>query len=269
MSSKHLSRTFSFSKNNKAFPSPRIRPYGPRQVRSYASESADKSNLRPLVLEKPDKFRPPSHPSRKPAPRRSFGPRLTDEEIAAQKTKQYPSMMPPEGSFKYALLTARRFHAWFATSILVALAGATFYIDFHSKNKYPDLLPPASLLWSHPIEYMSQYAQVYKMHKQEEAAENLKKRQRKQDEVRKRREYMRAHGIEHEGPYGLGTVEGDEYRKKMEEEREHLSLEEQAREELVRSLRAQRAREQEILDADEVRGFDGERRKVKKWFGIW
>ena len=80
-------------------------------------------------------------------------------------------------------------------------------MDFHSKNKYKELVPPGSLFWSHPFQYISQYAQVYKMHKQAETAENLMKKQRKQDEVRKRREYMRAHGIEHEGPYGMGTVE--------------------------------------------------------------
>jgi hypothetical protein len=156
-----------------------------------------------------------------------------------------------------------------AQSILFTLAFATFYMDFHSKNKYAELVPPSSLFWSHPFEYVSQYMQVYRMHKQAETAEHLLKKQRKQDEVRKRREYMRAHGIEHEGPYGMGTVEGDEYRKRVQEEREHLSMEEERREEMANELRAQRAREREIMGGEEVRGFDGESRKVKKWFGIW
>jgi len=178
-------------------------------------------------------------------------------------------MMPPEDSFKYKLLTSRGFHLWFSMSILITLALSTFYMDFHSKNKYKELVPPSSLFWSHPFEYLSQYAQVYKMHKQAETAENLMKRQRKQDEVRKRKEYMRAHGLEHEGPYGMGTVEGDEYRKKMEEEREQISLAEEARELKANQLRAQRAQEHDLLGGDEVRGFGGETRKVKKWFGIW
>lgn len=146
-------------------------------------------------------------------------------------------------------------------------------MDFHSKNQYKDLVPPGSLFWSHPFQYISQYAQVYKMHKQAETAENMRKKQRKQDEVRKRTEYMRAHGIEHEGPYGMGTVEGDEYRKKMDEERaeekEHWDFQERAREEMASKLRAQRAQEQDLYGGEEIRGFDGERRKVKKWFGIW
>jgi hypothetical protein len=142
-------------------------------------------------------------------------------------------------------------------------------MDFHSRNKYPDLVPHSSLFFSHPFQYISQYMQVYRMHKQAETAENMAKKQRKQDEVRKRREYMRAHGIEHEGPYGMGTVEGDEYRAKMEEERAQWSIEEKAREEVAAELRERRRAEAEVSDGEEVRGFDGERRKVKKWFGIW
>lgn len=111
MSSSRLSRALPLSHTIRAFNRPRIRQH--LLIRNYASE-ADKSNLRPLVLEKPDKFRPPSHPSRRPAPRRSFGPRLTTEEVEAQKTKEYPHMMPPEDSFKYKLLTSKGFHLWFS-----------------------------------------------------------------------------------------------------------------------------------------------------------
>jgi hypothetical protein len=39
---------------------------------------------------------------------------LTDEELEAQRTKQYPNMMPPEDSFKFKLLTSRGFHVWFS-----------------------------------------------------------------------------------------------------------------------------------------------------------
>jgi hypothetical protein len=39
---------------------------------------------------------------------------LTAEELEAQKTKQYPNMMPPEDSFKYKILTSRGFHLWFS-----------------------------------------------------------------------------------------------------------------------------------------------------------
>ena len=66
---------------------------------------------KPRVLAQPDKFRPPSHPSRlrSKTPRYQYGPELTAE----QKTKkQYPHMMPPEGSFMHWFLTNRTIHLW-------------------------------------------------------------------------------------------------------------------------------------------------------------
>lgn len=65
---------------------------------------------KPRVLEKPDKFRPPSHPSRiRSKPRYNYGPDLTHE----QKTvRQYPHMMPPEGTFMHWFLTNRTIHLY-------------------------------------------------------------------------------------------------------------------------------------------------------------
>lgn len=66
------------------------------------------------VLEKPDRFRPPSHPQklRSPAPIRHYGPSLSAEERAAQRKRKYPNMMPPEGSFMFWFLTNRTIHMW-------------------------------------------------------------------------------------------------------------------------------------------------------------
>ena len=81
----------------------------------HASKKATpkKKSSKPLVLEKPTKFNPPSHGSRLPkeAPRYP-GPQLSAEEIAMQKTKQYPSMMPPEGSFTRWFLTNKSLHMY-------------------------------------------------------------------------------------------------------------------------------------------------------------
>ncbi|KFY25317.1 hypothetical protein V491_01809, partial [Pseudogymnoascus sp. VKM F-3775] len=54
------------------------------------------------VLEKPTRFNPPSHG--KSLPNRTVrypGPALSASELAAQKTKKYPTMMPPEGTFMH------------------------------------------------------------------------------------------------------------------------------------------------------------------------
>lgn len=84
-------------------------------VRHASKKTAPKKNAKPLVLEKPAKFNPPSHGSRLPraAPRYS-GPQLSAEEQAAQKTKKYPTMMPPEGTFMHWFLTNRSIHMYIA-----------------------------------------------------------------------------------------------------------------------------------------------------------
>jgi len=75
---------------------------------STRAPETDKSR----ILEKPAKFNPPSHGSRRVRPRAYPGPRITEAEREAMKTKRYPNMMPPEGSFLWRFLTDRRLHMW-------------------------------------------------------------------------------------------------------------------------------------------------------------
>ena len=68
-----------------------------------------------IVLEKPERFNPPSHPARlhkKPSPRSYPGPRLSESQVEEQKTKQYPNSFPPEGTWRYWFLTNRRIHVY-------------------------------------------------------------------------------------------------------------------------------------------------------------
>lgn len=145
----------------------------------------------------------------------------------------------------------------------------TAYLDFVTKNKYPQLVPPGSMFFSHPIDFISQFFTIYKMHKEAENAEMQIKRQRKQNEAIKRRDYLRAHGMEKEGPFGMGTVEGDDFRQAKQEERARMSVEEMARAELAKELGAQRERERQVAEGDEVRDSEGNVIQVKKRFGIW
>lgn len=72
-----------------------------------------KKASKPIVLEKPTKFNPPSHPSRRyKEPRQYPGPNLSEEEAARMKTKKYPSMLPPEGSFMRWFLTNKSVHIY-------------------------------------------------------------------------------------------------------------------------------------------------------------
>lgn len=71
------------------------------------ASTTDSSTGRPppakhTSLDKPDKFRPPSHPARlNRKPPRHYGGPLSEAEKAKQATKKYPNMMPPKGSFMY------------------------------------------------------------------------------------------------------------------------------------------------------------------------
>lgn len=83
-------------------------------IRHASKKTTPKKNSsKPLVLEKPTKFNPPSHGARLPreAPRYP-GPQLSAEEQAMQKTKKYPSMMPPEGTFMHWFLTNKSIHMY-------------------------------------------------------------------------------------------------------------------------------------------------------------
>lgn len=67
------------------------------------------------VIPQPDKYRPPSHGKRTPRSEtnyRSYGPALTEEDKLRMRTKKYPNMMSPEGTFSHWFLNNRAIHLW-------------------------------------------------------------------------------------------------------------------------------------------------------------
>lgn len=88
-----------------------------------SNTSSNNNNSR--VLEKPDKFRPPSHAARRVVQTRNgrvvganpvnySGPKLSEQEREEKRTKQYPNMFPPEGTVMFRFLTSRWIHVWIA-----------------------------------------------------------------------------------------------------------------------------------------------------------
>ncbi|KAI7179907.1 hypothetical protein D0869_09523 [Hortaea werneckii] len=168
---------------------------------------------KPRVLEKPERFNPPSHPSRlRSRGPKYYGPALSDREREMQKTKRYPHMMPPEGSFMHWFLTDRTIHLWITITILVFLTFSIWLQDFLAKTPYRDLLPPNSMLFSHPITFFGRWAEVYEMHVAYTSAETAERRKAKMDDVAKRSEFRKAHGIEsnESGVFGGWTAKPDE-----------------------------------------------------------
>lgn len=105
----------------------------PRLSRRYASSSSSSSSSplssssaaknsttssKPIVLEKPDKFRPPSHASRRNVRSTTslygagaaYNQGMSAAERAKSRTKTYPHMFPNEGTRMHWFLTTRWVH---------------------------------------------------------------------------------------------------------------------------------------------------------------
>lgn len=67
------------------------------------------------IIPQPDKYRPPSHGKRTPRSEtsyRTYGPPLTEEDKTRMRTKKYPNMMSPDGTFSHWFLNNRVIHLW-------------------------------------------------------------------------------------------------------------------------------------------------------------
>lgn len=264
-----------------------LRPRRPINPQSYicptcrfASTTNPTTNSKgQIVLEKPDRFRPPSHPARRVTRTpRHYGPALTDAEIEAQKTKRYPHTFPADGTVMHKFLTNRSVHVYITLGVLLTFAFWAFLLDFHNKNKYPDLLPPRSMLLSNPVGYVAEYGRVYKMHVQALSVETAEKRKMVADEAKRRKEYLRHHGLD-DGEsgllkrWGLGVEETprekeDRLRREREEELNRRAIENTGG--VVPAPKPVKIpAEREGDEEGQYRDFEGRERRVKKWFGIW
>ncbi|KAF2189451.1 hypothetical protein K469DRAFT_561913 [Zopfia rhizophila CBS 207.26] len=186
----------------------------------------------PPVLAKPDKYRPPSHGARLPrseTQQKSYGPKLTEEDKERMRTKKYPNMMSPEGTFMHWFLNNKFIHVWITMGILVTLGIAAWYIDFVSKTPYRDLIPTKKDLIHHPFETTSRFIDIYKMHVEYMSQQTYQRRMKKIEDAEKRKQFREERIREAE-------EKGEEY---VEDPRYYIG-------------------------PDGVR-----RRRVKRWFGIW
>jgi len=94
----------------------------PRLARRYASSSAPEPppKAKQVVLEKPDKFRPPSHAARRHARSTTgmygqgaaFNQSMNAAERLRSMQKTYPHMFPNEGTTMHWFLTTRWVHVF-------------------------------------------------------------------------------------------------------------------------------------------------------------
>ncbi|KKK13248.1 hypothetical protein P175DRAFT_0517814 [Aspergillus ochraceoroseus IBT 24754] len=221
-------------------------------------------NSKPRVLAQPDKFRPPSHPARRVVQTRNGkvvnypGPKLSEKEQEEQKTRQYPHMFPPEGTVMYKFLTHRWIHIWIAMGVLTSLATFTFSTNFKRTSPFAHLLPPWSALLSHPIDTISQTLSVLRMHVQHTSMETREKRHRRIEDAEKRRQYRIAHGLEE--PDAAEEAKGAE----AVDDQSPIAVDVAAA-----SAAGVNANVNENEHAGEYVDWEGKKRPVKKWLGIW
>lgn len=109
----------------------------------------------------------------------------------------------------YWFINNRAIHLWITMGTLFSLAGFTWLTNFKQTSKFAHMLPYASDLFFHPIAWCKQVALTFRLHVDAVSKETAERRQRKVDDVLKRAEYRKAHGLETEG-FGGWTAKTDE-----------------------------------------------------------
>ncbi|KAH0599661.1 hypothetical protein MHUMG1_02451 [Metarhizium humberi] len=218
----------------------------------YASSSSptghrNPPSQKPIVLEKPAKFNPPSHGSRlkRNVMPKHYGPELSASEISAQNKRNYPGVMAPEGSWSHWFWHSRLLHTFITMGALFAMAIYTFFMNYAYNSPFKDLVPPMSDLWHHPSYFFAAWKNVIALHEKDKATKAGEHRTRYLDDVAKRKYYMKVHGIETKDPVSIvfGKDEG-----KSEEELEAVAL------------------GRELPPTSES---DEKPEQRKKWLGIW
>ncbi|OJJ47193.1 hypothetical protein ASPZODRAFT_15873 [Penicilliopsis zonata CBS 506.65] len=217
------------------------------------SSSPPAHNGPPRVLEKPDKFRPPSHASRRVVqtkngrivsqPLNYPGPKLSEKEIAEREAKQYPNTFPPPNTVMFKFLTNKWIHIWIAMGVLTSLATFTFTTNFKRSSPFAHLLPPWSGLLSHPIDTISQAVSVFKMDVQHNSVLVREQRHKRVEDAEKRRQFRVAHGLE-EGDVPATTT-------------------------AAAAAAAVDDQSPIAQDQSEFVDWEGKKKPVKKWLGIW
>lgn len=145
----------------------------------------------------------------------------------------------------YKFLTSRWIHIWIAMGVLTSLATFTFTTNFKHSSPYAHLLPPWSALLTHPIDTIGQALAVFRMHVQHTSMETREKRLKRVEDAEKRRQYRIAHGLE----------EPNEKTERQNPE--------------VVDDQSPVAVDIPAVGPDEYVDWEGKKRPVKKWLGIW
>ncbi|GJC82384.1 hypothetical protein ColLi_05222 [Colletotrichum liriopes] len=242
-------------------------------IRYASSKPTGAGQKGPLILEKPTKFNPPSHGSRLPkksGPKHYGGP-LSGQEVRAQRTREYPGMMAPEGTWAHWFFNNRKVHLFISLVWAHDVAGLgcrrlrslTTTGNSHDAGHrdagpqlHPDVAlqappPPASEFWSSPIDFVRTWVHVLQLHERDRNEKAIAMHSRHTDDVAKRQYYRKVHGLDKENPIA-----------------NFLGMKEESEEEKAAAVAAVEA-SPVAGDAGTVAPAEGEEQKKKKWFGVF
>lgn len=159
--------------------------------------------------------------------------------------------------------------------ILVTLTTSIWFSDFIHTTPYADLLPPNSMFFAHPFTFIRRYIEVYDMHAGYVSAQTAEMRKQKVEDVKKRAEYRKAHGLDEkeEGLFGGWTAKPDGPGELLAA----ADREGGVRTDDASPVAPVQVEQQDVgaAVATEAAGetyvdFEGKTQPVKKkWFGIW
>lgn len=92
---------------------------------------------------------------------------------------------------------------------LASLAIFTAVENFKANTPFAEMLPTALDYWQHPIISMRTTHEVWQLTMLHESALTAEKRKKTVDDVVKRSEYRKAHGLEQQGGFGNWTAKDE------------------------------------------------------------
>lgn len=107
---------------------------------------------------------------------------------------------------------------------LLSLAMYTFAMNFKANSPFADMIPAISEFPRHPFQYIGVCVDVMRLHEEHESAQTAEKRRRKVEDVAKRNEYRKAHGMEAATSSFFGSQVEDKPEDKAEDKAEAPSL---------------------------------------------
>ena len=135
------------------------------------------------------------------------------------------------------------------------------------------MLPPAREFFRHPVACVRTLIEIFKLNTAHTSAITAERRKRKIEDVRKRSEYRKAHGLDQGEGFGQWTYRGDNEEEAVAPQALPLTSDGT----VAVSVAAVAAETAEGGLGEKTssgggggyRDWEGRRKPVRKWFGIW